>query len=111
MLCDGWHHQVQVSSLSCISSVTVTTQPRHAGLCETKLSILSPTHGRLVVEEFPAEAATQRQENFITARCQPAEISWMPLLVPYRTVELRSAPWKHSICASGALQFGLTLCL
>lgn len=43
--------------------------------------------------------------------CWPAEVSWMPLPAPYRSVELKSAPWKHTTCAGGALQFGLTLCL
>lgn len=115
MLCDGWHHQAQVSSLSCIFPITVATQPRHAGLVGPSLVFYHWPMARWWWKNFQLRLqCTGRKTSSLCAApeqscCWPAEISWMQLLAPYETVELRSAPWKHNTCADGALQFGLIL--
>lgn len=102
-------HQAQVSSLSCISHITVSRQPRHAGLMGPSLVFYHRPTARWWWKNFQLrlQYAGRKTSPLCAAPeqscCWPAETSWMQFLAPYEIVELRSAPWKHGACADGAL--------
>lgn len=86
VLCDGWHHPAQVSSLSSISPSAVATQPRHAGLAGPSLVFYHRPMARGLGKNFQLRLqCTSRKTSSLHAapeqsRCWPAEISWTQLL-------------------------------
>lgn len=113
MMADTTEHRCQVWTV--FFPVTVATQPRHAGLVGPSFVFYHRPMARWRWKNFQLRLqCTGRKTSSLRAApeqscCWPAEISWMQLLAPCETVELRSAPWKHNPCADGALQFGLIL--